>query len=84
MSLKLDKEFSSDLNNPASLAYKELESKINSVVSLNPWQPCNLSPWYCNVALVTHSSSTVNRPVQTNHRVCQGFCESLQVKFFAL
>ena len=33
MSLELDKEFSIDLNNPASLAYKELESTINTVVS---------------------------------------------------
>lgn len=84
MSLKLDKEFSSNLNNPASSTYKELESTINSVVSLNLWQPCNLSPLYRNVALVTHSSSTAKRPVQTNHRVSQGFCERLQVKFFAL
>lgn len=36
MSVTLDKEFSSDLNNPLSSTYKELESKINLVVSSRP------------------------------------------------
>lgn len=83
MSLELDKEFSLDLNKPESLAYKKLESAINSVVSLNLWQPCRFSHLYCNVTLITHSSPTVKRPVQTNHRICQGFCESFQVKLLA-
>lgn len=56
MSLELDKEFSPELNKPASLTYKMLESSINSVVSLNPWQPWSESYWYRNVALVTLSS----------------------------
>lgn len=33
MSVKLDKEYTADLNDATSSAYKELESSVNSVVS---------------------------------------------------
>lgn len=60
MSVRLDKEYTAELNDATSSAYKELESSINSVVSAlltaHPFLTCIFSSSCSNVAIITHIS----------------------------